>query len=382
MNKKLLNDFPTLKKYTYLDSAALVLKPKAVVEAINYYYNELGISTRTSETKIANEIKNKYYELKNQISLLCDAKEKEIILTKNTSDSLNYFFMMFEYLLKKDDEIIVSSNSHASNITPLINMAQKVGAKVIVDSNILKHINSKTILVSLSQKGNAFDDENDHKQISKITRERGIFLLNDAAQAIISEKVSLKESDAIAFSANKIFGPTSMGVLIIKEEYLEKFKAKRFGGGSIDYINNELVIKTKDYPYAHEVGSWDFAGIYGFSAALTYFSKLDQKEMNKYILELRNYLAKEAKTISNLEYIESKNNSVFLFRIKNIDSQEIANYLGTQDVYVRSGFFCNPIFERDNNKSYVRVSLAFYNTKEDIDILIKHLKEGGDFIVI
>ncbi|MGL4343334.1 MAG: aminotransferase class V-fold PLP-dependent enzyme [Metamycoplasmataceae bacterium] len=377
---KFRKDFPTINKITYLDSGALVLKPKIVIDAINYYYNEISISPRTSDTPLAIELKNKYNELKEQIAKLTDAKKNEVILTSGTTDSLNYLALMLEDLLLEQDEIILSRLNHSSNIVPWLEIAKRKKARIIYSDDILNDISTKTKIIALSQKSNSFEDDNKINKIKKYIQDKNIILVNDAAQAINSEKVSLKLCDVIAFSSNKIYGPTGMGALIIKENLLKKLKPKKFGGGAIDYIDPNGDWKTKETTLAHEPGTPNLAGIYGFSAALKYFDSLDLKEKNHYLKTLSKYTHKKLQEIPNIKIYSKPGNNIIIFNIQNVASQEVASFLGHRGVYLRSGHFCNSIIAFNNKIDYLRISLEIYNNNKDIDKLCSLLKKGGDFI--
>lgn len=373
-------EFAIADKIVYLDSAALALKPRCVVDAINYYYSEIGISSRTSETPFANIIKKKYNQLKSQVAKLLDCNKEEIILVHNATDGLNYFALLIEPLISEDDEIIVAHMAHSSNILPLLFLARRKKAKLIISNDIISKISSKTKIIAMSQISNSIPDQNDFEKISNISRKKNIILINDAAQAIIHESVSLKKAEAICFSANKIFGPTAGGILAIQKSLLQKLEPKRYGGGSLAFLDNNLNVEFKDIPFAHEPGSLDCATIFGFVAALEFFDSLDKKAMHEHIYNLSCYAYQNLSKIKNLEIFSNQGDPIIIFRIKNISSQEIANSLGHKGVYVRSGYFCNPILDHSSNSDFVRISLNIYNNKNDIDQLVKLVLEGGDFL--
>ncbi|MGL5522262.1 MAG: aminotransferase class V-fold PLP-dependent enzyme [Metamycoplasmataceae bacterium] len=371
-------DFPILEKIVYLDSSALVLKPKEVVNEMNNYFLDIAISPKTSETQLAIDIKNKYHFLKKQIATLVDAKESEVIITSSTTDSLNYLALLMEDFIKENDEIILSELNHSSNIVPWLELAKKKNAKVIMTNEILPKISDKTKIISFSQKSNSFEEVNDIEKISKAIAGKDIYLFNDAAQAIVSEKVSLKNSSAIVFSSNKIFGPMGIGALVIESSLLKKLKPKKFGGGALDYIQEDLEWKPKESNLAHEPGTPNVGGIYGFSKALEYFEK--SLVFTNHLKDVSSYCFDELSKLKNIEVFNTRGNSIIIFKVKDVASQEVASYLGKRNIYVRSGHFCNLSNPLNRTDNYVRISFSFYSNKDDVDKFINELKNGGDFL--
>ena len=378
---KWIKDFPMLKNnIVYLDNAALLLKPQPVIDAINYFYTNNSISNRTLDSVLGIEVNSKINETRSKVAKLLECQDDEVIFTSGATDSLNYISSLFERLIKKDDEIILSKLNHASHIVPWIELANKTGAKIILSLQLEKDITPKTKLVCFAQVNNSFQVLEKIDDIYKRTQEVGAYLINDAAQAIAYQKVSFQNSDAIAFSTNKFYGPTGVGVLAVKREILDKCVAKRYGGGATDYISANNEWKSKDSISMHEPGTMNLAGIFGFHAALDYFASLDLKEINKHIKDLSIYLFDELGKIDNVRISSRIGDSIILFVIKGIEPQDVASYLGHNNIYVRSGIFCNQYLNRIKDKSYVRISLSFYNTKEDIDKICLAIKKGGDFL--
>ncbi len=378
---KWIKDFPMLKKnLVYLDNAALLLKPKQVIDAITDFYTNNSISNRTQDSLLGIQVNSKINQTRSKVAKLLDCQDDEVIFTSGTTDSLNYASSLFEKLIKKDDEIILSKLNHSSNIVPWIELAKKTGAKIILSLNLKKDITKKTKLVCFAQVNNSFQVLEKIDDIYKKTQEVGAFLINDAAQAIAYQKVSFKNSDVVAFSTNKFYGPTGLGILAIKKEILDKCDSKRYGGGATEYISANNEWKSKDSISMHEPGTMNLAGIFGFDAALDYFNSLDLEEVNKYINDLSSYLFNELAKIDNVRISSRIGDSIILFVVKDIEPQDVASYLGHNNIYVRSGIFCNQYLNRIKDKTYVRISLSFYNTKEDVDKICDAIKKGGDFL--
>lgn len=378
---KLIKDFPMLKNnLVYLDNAALLLKPNVVIDAITDFYKNKSISNRTQDSIIGIEINSKINQTRDKVAKLLDCKSEEVIFTSGATDSLNYASLLFEKLIKKGDEILLSKLNHSSNIVPWIELSRKTGAKIVLSLELAKDITPKTKLVCLAQVNNSFQSTENLDEIYKQAKKVGAFLINDAAQAIAYQKTSFKNSDVIAFSTNKFYGPTGLGVLAIKKEILDQFDAKRYGGGSIDYITANNEWKSKDSISMHEPGTMNLAGIFGFNAALDYFNSLDLNKINEYIASLSRYLFDELSKIANIRIASKRGDSIILFYVRGIEAQDVSSYLGHNNIYVRSGIFCNQYLKYIKDKTYIRVSLSFYNTKDDINKLCHALRSGGDFL--
>ncbi len=378
---KWIKDFPMLKNnIVYLDNAALLLKPQSVIDAITHFYTNISISNRTLDSTLGIEVNTKINETRSKVAKLLDAQDDEIIFTSGATDSLNYASSLLDKIIKKGDEIILSKFNHASNIVPWIELANRTGAKIILSIKLEKDITEKTKLVCFAQVNNSFQVTEKIDDIYRRTQEVGAILVNDAAQAIAYQKVSFKNSDIIVFSTNKFYGPTGVGILAVKKSILDKCVAKRYGGGATAYITANNEWKSKDNITMHEPGTMNFSGIFGFHAALDYFDSLDLDEINKHIKDLSIYLFDELGKIDNVRISSRIGDSITLFGIKGTEPQDVASYLGHNNIYVRSGIFCNQYLNRIKDKSYIRISLSFYNTKEDIDKICDAIKRGGDFL--
>ncbi|WP_406616982.1 aminotransferase class V-fold PLP-dependent enzyme [Mycoplasmopsis adleri] len=382
--KNIRKDFNLANKITYLDNAALVLKPNVAIEASNDFYMNYSVSTRTSDSPLGIKMAQTIDEVRNKIAKLVDAKEDEVLFTSGTTDSLNKIALMLKPLINKDDEILLSAYNHSSNFAPWIEIANECGAKIVVAEDLISKINSKTKIVAYAQMNNSFNVKIDPNLLYKTAKKFDAIVINDAAQAISYEKVSLTNCDVIAFSANKLYGPTGLGALVIKDSLLKQLKPSTFGGGAVAEINNQNHLTLQCGIKMFEPGTQNLAGIYMFNKSLDYFmNELNYADIQAYLKSLSNYAYKELSKVPNIKIYSEPNDHIILFNIKNINSQDVAHYLGMHDVYVRAGVFCAQYLKNfKNDYSFVRISLAPYNNKEDIDKLTKLLKEGGDFLVL
>lgn len=386
MSKSIRSFFPLAYKIVYLDTAALALKPKPSITESNNFYNLYSVSTRTNNSPLGiytNKIVN---EVRSKIALLTDAKENEVIFTSGATDSLNKFAQMYMQKLKAGDQIILHGYNHSSNMIPWIVLAKEhnIDVKIVDTPDLESAINSKTKVVAFSQLTNNFQVKIDIESLYKKCHKVGAILVNDAAQAIVYEKVSLQNCDVIAFSANKFYGPTGLGALIIKEDILKELDPVTFGGGTINSVNKDNSFIIKNSIEKFEPGTLNFAAIFMFNRSIDFFNQYIGYEKSKQILKkLSNYAYDELLKVQNIEIYSKRDDHIILFNIKGINSQDVAHFLGVNNIYVRSGIFCAHYLKNFAcNDSFVRVSLGVYNNKNDINKLTHALKKGGDFIVL
>lgn len=380
--------FPMLKKIVYLDNSALVQKPYSVIKKSTEFYTKFCISNRTANSLLGNNIYSIIKEVRNKVAKLTNSNLNEVIYTSGTTDSLNKISLMLKDILDENDEILLSYMNHSSNIAPWVALLKEKNIKIKYSDDIFNDINSQTKIISISQINNSFKQDINIKKLYEICKTKGIILVNDAAQAIINEEVNLNYSDVIAFSSNKFYGPTGLGFLIVKESLLKRLSPKFYGGGSIASVkDNNLILQPGINGY--EPGTLNLAAIYMFNESIDFFNNIigGYKNSQSQIKILSKYLYKRLQEIENIRIYNKPDSSVFLFSIKNINSQDIAHFLGKNNIYLRSGNFCVPFIENnknilDKNESFVRISLGIYNTKKDIDILVETLKKGGDFLEI
>ncbi|ENY69309.1 Aminotransferase protein S (nitrogen fixation protein NifS) [Metamycoplasma auris 15026] len=385
-NKKFFPMFKNNSNIVYLDNAALTFKPESVINKGSEYYEKYSISTRTSDSKLGISINSKIKEVRNKVSNFINAKDNEIIFSQGTTDSLNQIAMMLSKIIDKG-KIILSYFNHSSAIVPFLeNFKHKnIEIKYASDENdLLNSIDKKTKIVVIPQKTNNFQIDYNMALIYKKCKENNAILINDAAQAIVHDKVDFSFCDVLAFSANKLYGPTGIGILAIKEELLKKLSPIKFGGGQVQDIYDNFDWNLRELGSKWEPGTPNFAGIIQLGEAISFFNSFDLNEIIAHEKEIANYAYSKLSKLKNIEIASKKGDGIILFNFKNIPSQDVASYLGNRDIYVRSGAFCAYKFKNIDkySNSYVRVSLAMYNTKKDIDILADTLANGGNFIEI
>ncbi|PZV99938.1 aminotransferase class V-fold PLP-dependent enzyme [Metamycoplasma auris] len=384
--KKLFPMFKNNSNIVYLDNAALTFKPQVVINKGTEFYEKYSISTRTSDSKLGIKISSMINEVRKKVAKLINSKSNEVIFSQGTTDGLNQIAMMLSKIIDQGT-ILLSYFNHSSAIVPFLENFKNKNIEIKyfeTEKDILNSIDANTKIVVIPQKTNNFQVDYNLIEIYRKCKEYKAILINDAAQAIVHEQVNFNYCDVLVFSANKLYGPTGIGVLAIKEDLLKKLSPIKFGGGQVQDIYENFDWNLRKLGTKWEPGTPNFAGIVQLGEAVSFFSSFKIEEIIAYEKELANYAYDKLLKINNVEIASKRGDEIILFNFKNIPSQDVASYLGNRDIYVRSGSFCSYKF-KDIDKytnSYVRVSLAMYNTKKDIDILVDTLRDGGNFIEI
>lgn len=382
-------DFPMLNsKYIYFDNGATTLKPKQVVEAMNDYYYNYSSNAHRGDYKISIETSNEYENTRKIVKEFINAKsEKEIVFTSGATESLNeIIYGYFKNNLKKGDEVLTSKSEHASLILPLLKLEEDIGIKIkYIDLNedytlslekVLDKITENTKLIAISHVSNVIGDVRPIKEIIKEAHKRNILVIIDASQSAGHEKIDVTNDDIdfLAFSAHKMLGPTGIGILYAKEELLEKIEPLKLGGGMNISFKGEN-IEYKEIPFRLEAGTQNIAGVIGFKEAIKYISKIGIENIEKKDKELKKYLIEKMEKLENI-IIYNKNieGSTVTFNVKNIFPQDIAVYLDKYNICIRSGTHCaKKLGDELGIENTCRISLYFYNTKEEIDKLVEVL---------
>ncbi len=385
MNNK--NEFPMKNKnIIYFDNAATTFKPYRVINKMNEYYIDYNANSHRGDYDISFKVDDEIDYTRDLVKSFINAKRKdEIVFTKNTTDSLNMLvFGLFLNILHEDDEIILSSSEHASNILPWLILSIKKKVKItFVDSknekldldDLFDKINNKTKVISLAQITNVSGDKRDIKKVCELAHKNGIYVVVDAAQSAPHMKIDVMDMDCdfLAFSLHKMCGPTGVGILYGKYDLLKKMIPFTYGGGmNEDYNENKL--KLAPIPYRFESGTGNISGIVGTSETILFLSEIGMDNIEKHDKYLRKYLIKRLEEIPYIKVLNKYNEgSIVIININGILSGDLGLYLNSKKICVRSGKHCAKM--GDNTEDTVRISLYFYNTYEEIDLLIDALKD-------
>lgn len=385
-------DFPILKQnIIYLDSGATSLKPQAVIDKITDYYTNYSANAHRGDYDLSLKVDYEFESARDEIKKFINARyREEVIFTSGSTDSLNIIANgFFKDLLEPGDEIIISKSEHASNVMPWFRLAKEVGCTIkyipldenycVTLDNFKSVIGKSTKVVSLAAITNVIGDIRPIKEITRIAHDIGAFVVVDGAQSVAHIKTDVVDSDIdfLAFSGHKMCGPTGIGVLYGKKELLEKVIPTNLGGGMNESFDDPDNVFLKDLPHRLEAGTPNIAGAIGLGAAIKYLSEIGLDTIHEYEVDLKNYLVENLMKIPHIDLINSRNNSgVVAFNVDKIFSQDVAYYLNKYHICVRAGSHCAKVLKAETHvPNTLRVSLYFYNTKEEIDVLIHLLKD-------
>jgi cysteine desulfurase/selenocysteine lyase len=394
-------DFPILSRkvhgqdLVYLDNAATSQTPLAVIEAITHYYSHYNANIHRGVHSLSQEATDAYEQARIKVQKHFNAAHAyEVILTAGTTHSINIVASGFEALLKKGDELLVSALEHHSNIVPWQMAAEKTGAvlKVIpmlIDGTLdmaafHAMISPATKLVFCNHVSNALGTVNPIKEIIGAAHAVGAAVLIDGAQAAphIQADVQALEVDFYVASAHKICGPTGVGMLYGKEEWLEKLPPYQGGGEMIATVSFEKTTYA-GLPHKFEAGTPNIAGGIAFGAALDYMHSIGFDKIAAYEQELLVYATKALLGIEGLEIYgtAAEKTAVVSFNIKGLHPYDIGSILDQMGIAVRTGHHCaQPIMDYYSIPGTVRASFSFYNTFEEIDRLVAGVQKAKDML--
>ncbi len=395
--EKVRMDFPILqtKVYghplVYLDNAATTQKPWAVIKAIEHYYTTTNSNVHRGVHYLSQRATEAYEEARVKVAHFIGAKHAhEIIYTRGTTDGINMVANCYaRQFLKEGDSILVSGMEHHSNIVPWQMFCEQYKAtlKVIpIDENgemILDELDDllKGVkLMAVTWVSNALGTINPVRDLIAAAHREGIPVLLDAAQAIQHIEVDVQELDVdfLAFSGHKIYGPTGIGILYGKEEWLNKLPPYQGGGEMIKTVTFEKTTYN-DLPYKFEAGTPDMAGAVGLGAALDYLDGLGFPSVREAEASLMAYALEAVQTIDGLRLIGNPRNrsGVISFLVGDIHPFDMGELLDKQGIAVRTGHHCaEPVMNRYHIPGTVRASLAVYNTAGEIDKLVAGIRKA------
>ena len=398
---ELRNDFPIFKKkingkdLVYLDNASTTQKPYSVINSITDFYSNYNSNIHRAVYQLAEEATELYEQSRKKIANFINVRPEEIIFTRNTTESINLIAHSWARSnLKKDDVIAITEIEHHSNIVPWQILCQEIGTRldyVGIDESgfldveyLIELISSRKIkLVSISHMSNVLGTIVPIERIIKTAHQYDIPVIVDGAQSVPHMPVDAKnlDCDFLVFSAHKMLGPTGVGVLYAKKEFLEKMKPFMGGG---DMIKEVFKFHTNynEVPYKFEAGTPNIADVVGFGAAVDYLEKIGMENIRKHEIYLTEYALE---SMQSLKYItiygpmDSKfRGGVISFNIADIHPHDLATIMNDHGLAIRSGHHCAQVLmQRLDVPATSRASFYIYNTKEEIDKFVNAIKEAG-----
>lgn len=395
-------DFPILntktnsgKDLVYFDNGATTFKPKCVIDKIRYCYEEMTANAHRGDYDLSHNVDVAFEESRETIAKFINAPKDCVVFSANDSASLNIVaYGIQESFIEEGDEIILNEGEHASNLLPWYRVADTKKAIIkyipldsegkITPENLKKVITKKTKVISFAHVGNVLGYLIDAKRIIDIAHEHGALVVLDGAQSVPHIKIDVKELDVdfLTFSAHKMCGPTGLGIMYGKYELLEKMPPLLLGGGMNTRFYKDGQLYLKKPPYRFESGTQPIEAVIAFKEAIDYITSIGIENIHKYELKLREYALEKMKEVEDLIiYNANANTGIITLNIKNVFAQDLSTHLNSYGIATRSGQHCAKLLnEIIGTPSTVRVSFYFYNTFEEIDVLIAALKKGRDFL--
>jgi len=384
-------DFPILrhtvhgKPLVYLDNAATTQKPQVVIDTLNRYYTAANANIHRGVHLLSERATQAYEAARHAArNFLNAADDREIIFVRGTTEGINLVAQSYgRTFLKPGDEIVISAMEHHSNIVPWQILCQQVGATLRVitinnDGELYLDVyegllNERTKLVAIAHVSNALGTINPIRQVIDLAHHWNVPVLVDGAQAVPHLKVDVHalDCDFYAFSAHKLFGPTGIGVLYGKGALLDRMPPYQGGGDMISLVTFEKT-HYNALPYKFEAGTPHIAGGIGLGAAIEYVNRIGLDTIAAYEHELLAYATAALNAIEGLEIIGTAKEKVGVlsFTLEGVHPHDIGTVLDREGVAIRAGHHCAmPVMQRFGVPATARASLAFYNTKEEIDAL-------------
>ena len=382
--------FSNNKGWCYFDSGATSLKPKFVLDKEREYYEKYGCNPHNKDSMLAYKSHQLIRESREEVAKLLDCDSHEVIFTSCATESLNLIANGLSKYVKKNDEILLTYMEHTSNMLPWFNLGKKNQCKFVLvgknkipnEKDILSALTKNTKIVTFCDVSNILGTYIDCNALAKKIKQynKNIIVVVDATQSIPHIKHNLKNSgvDFLVFSGHKMLAPMGIGVCYINKQWIDKINPIKFGGG----MNSIVDPNKKTFTYADGVdkfegGTPNVGGICGLGAAIKYLNKIGWDNITKHEWELKEYFNKKVHAIKNIKYYNPDYQlGLIYFNIKGISAQDLANYLGSKKIIVRSGLSCAKASNVSTNiNSAVRISMYIYNTRKEIDYIIKILKD-------
>lgn len=384
-------DFPMLDNdLIYFDNGATTFKPDSVINSITEYYKKYSANAHRGDYTISYKVDVAYENARKKVADFINADFDEVIFTSGTTESLNMIAEgFFKNIIEAGDEILITKSEHASNVLPWFRLSKTNNCVIkyidldenlhINIDNLKKSITRKTKLISIAGITNVVGDERPIDEICKFAHANNIFVVIDGAQLVPHKKVDVKKSDIdfLAFSGHKMCGPTGIGVLYGKREFLEKLNPINLGGGMNESFDNENEVYLKELPTRLEAGTPNIAGAIGLGAAVDYLSNIGMNNIETHEKKLKSYLIDKLIKLPFVDIINLESDSgIVSFNIDGIFSQDVAFFLNKYNICVRAGNHCAKILKNETGvKNTLRVSLYFYNTYDEIDKFIELISD-------
>lgn len=386
-------DFPAIdENLIYFDNSATSLKPKCVIDKMVEYYSKYTSNIHRGDYNNAIRTNKEYDETRDVVKDFIHAKNSdEIVFTSGTTDSMNTIvFGYFKNILNKDDEVLITKSEHASNVLPWF-VLEKMGKCTVkyiplnddhevTLENVKSSITKNTKVISIAHVSNVIGDVRDIEGIGGVAKENNLYFVVDAAQSVSHINIDVVKSNVsfLAFSGHKMCGPTGVGVLYGKGDYLKDLVPLKYGGGMNESFESDKCYVLKSYPTNLEAGTPPIAEVIGLKEAINYVTKIGVDNIHKHELELKKYLISKIENMDNIIiYNKNSESGIVTFNIKDVFAQDTSIYLNTYGIAIRAGNHCAKILKDEIDiKNTCRISFYIYNTFEEVDKLVEALKNS------
>lgn len=383
------------KPLVFLDNSSTSFKPQCVIDAITNYYSGITSNSHRGDYDLCYNMDVLVENARKATARFVNCDSNEVVFTTGTTGSINLVAFGYGFKhLKEGDEILLTEAEHASNILPWYKVAELTGALVkfvpldekgrLTPENLRLVISNKTKIVSFAHVGNVLGYVCDIKEIAKVAHEFGAVCVVDGAQSVPHLKTDFKDLDIdfLAFSAHKMCGPTGIGALIGKYDLLQDMDSLFMGGGmnvKFDKCGNVICL---DAPVKFEGGTLNLAGIVGFKAAIEFLETIGIENIHNYEKELKKYAIEKLSDCENIIiYNKESESGILTFNLKGVFAQDEATLLNSKGIAIRSGQHCAKVLNDFlKTPATCRASFYLYTSKEDIDIFVDAIKNGGDIL--
>ena len=397
---KIRDDFPVLKRtvngkpLVYFDNAATSQKPNLVIDSLTSFYRQYNANIHRGVYKLAEEATLAYEEAREKAAKFINARHnEEIVFVRNGTEALNLIaYTWGKASVQKGDKIVLTVMEHHSNIVPWQLLAEEKGAQIefievdkdwfLREDQVTSKIDSKTKIVAVTHASNVLGTVNDVQKIGRAAHQVGALFVLDAAQSVPHMPVNAKtlDCDFMAFSGHKMLGPTGIGVLYGKKQFLENMPPFLGGGEMIREVHTTGA-SWKDIPYKFEAGTPDVAGAIGLGAAIDYLNGIGMDQVYDHERKITAYALDKMNRIEGLTCYGPKNTTsrigVISFNLGDIHAHDLASILDEDGIAIRSGHHCaQPLMEFLNVPAMSRASFYIYNTIDEVDVFINSLEKA------
>ncbi|WP_422353918.1 aminotransferase class V-fold PLP-dependent enzyme [Roseivirga pacifica] len=396
------NHFPIFSKQTplgqpliYLDSAASTQKPQVVIDAITDFYTNEYASTGRGSYWPANAASAKYEHVRHQVASFLNAKsDREIVFTSGTTDAINKVARSFVYpRLSPGDRVVITTMEHHSNYLPWQQICREKKCELVVaplnqngtlnTSALEAELAKGAKFLSLTAVSNVLGTQNDVTALVSLAHQYDVPVLVDAAQAVAHNTIDVQgwDCDFLVFSGHKCYGPTGVGVLYGKTDYLSEMQPADYGGGMVQKVN-ATDSSFRPIPHKHEAGTPNVAGVIGLGAALGFLQKQGLENVYEHEQALTVYALNQLAAMDSVTIYGSaeERGPVISFNLDGVHPHDLSTFLNEQGICIRAGHHCaQPLMQWLDVAATARVSFGMYNTKADIDQLVAGLKSAYQF---